>query len=979
MKRLQVVYCLIAIIALMLSGNKCISKTTSFTTAGKLNSAPVIDGKLNDSCYKECISIFPFQLKGGSLANNQTKVFIGYDDKNLYFGFKCYESCLEPLNNKLHEFKSDTLKNDEQAIFQDDNICIFIAPDNSKLNVAYDLFVNSNGVINDAKCIGPEYWRSRNKKWNSGAKAKGFVGNGFWSLEIAIPLKAIELNPQKNSQCGIILGRIERSQKENSTWSPIVDGFHEKTSFSLLKFTDKVPGVNLLKLPQLKDNNCIFDLQLYPRHGRSKDKLRLNVLVNVDKESFKCWDNCRIKGATKFIAKLKAPPAANFQYAWNYSNPSTMQSYFQSPQYRFSRLTTKLQYLFNKKSVPILLNGAPAEKGANLLPGLNRIEIKAPKGLKGEIIVGQFEYQLDSSWKIKSVRNNSDVEKIPSAEFVDGVLQKSGTLYKTIMLSEIEMWPNWQAKGIFFMPGRYGCINFFAKGIPEKVVNDYELIVEAPDGFEVPGASGYYNSLNGNFGKSSEKIMRNGETFRRYTYKVNAKLQYNKKRASHEMVLFMLRPKTDYKKKKTAIYYYSRALNGNYEEIPNKLEVNIIPSASGKQPSRAAVQMWTNGHWKLDNKKMCQLYEEELIKQGINEVLWSITPGLKGYPILSLQGWSLPFKKYLNKHPEQAKVTFSGKTAPENICLSVLLNNKDAQDHLLKQMRLRVQRERKGNKQLSGFTVDYEKPIYSGDLCFCSKCLADFAKQYSISGKVTPQQLKTKYSKKWLNFGTAKIANMIGLLTTTLRKVDPKLRLTVYSGYQSVANMKIYSTDWHKLAGEIDRASCGYGRPTKGLPATKQAIKKVPLILGIIKTPYYTNNKSYPVIFSQALMMQRFCDSRYGLLIYKQSSFDARSAKNLTQLNSFIAKYENFILDGKNVKTAFRVIYPDEEAYFCYKDKSEKYLMIFNNFGLTAKNFQVKIPASKRKLKVIDAKTGKPLSSTKGVVAPGEFKALLIQ
>src|SRR5256886_16799595 len=86
----------------------------------KFEKAPVIDGKLDDEVWKSAVVLKDFyQVQPGDniAPSKPTEVFIGYDSKNLYFGFHCYD-------DERDKVRATVAKRDE--VFGDDNVRVFL-------------------------------------------------------------------------------------------------------------------------------------------------------------------------------------------------------------------------------------------------------------------------------------------------------------------------------------------------------------------------------------------------------------------------------------------------------------------------------------------------------------------------------------------------------------------------------------------------------------------------------------------------------------------------------------------------------------------------------------------------------------------------------------------------------------------------------------------------------------------------------------
>ncbi|MFH1478031.1 MAG: carbohydrate-binding family 9-like protein [Verrucomicrobiota bacterium] len=219
---------------------------SAFVTVGRIAKAPVIDGVLDDPCWDDCVELSNFLvLNGGGIPvrdDTDTKVYIGYDSKNLYIAFKCLERFLDPVLNQLHLFKAEagSDQNDTLNVFKDDCVEIFLSCGPEVSDSYYHLCVNSRGTVYDSVgSVNPA-------GWNSKAIAKGNVGDDAWRLEMAIPLERL-------SKTEIIPGRSVwranfcRNTKpvaETSSWCPAsTRGFHCPEIFGELRFSEKVPGV----------------------------------------------------------------------------------------------------------------------------------------------------------------------------------------------------------------------------------------------------------------------------------------------------------------------------------------------------------------------------------------------------------------------------------------------------------------------------------------------------------------------------------------------------------------------------------------------------------------------------------------------------------------------------------------------------------------------------------------------------------------
>jgi hypothetical protein len=85
-------------------------------TLPKFEKSPEIDGIIEDVWENSLIfkDFKEFMPKEGEIPPFETKVFIGYDEKNLYVAFKCYDD-VKTIRKTLT--KRDEIQNDDIVLF----------------------------------------------------------------------------------------------------------------------------------------------------------------------------------------------------------------------------------------------------------------------------------------------------------------------------------------------------------------------------------------------------------------------------------------------------------------------------------------------------------------------------------------------------------------------------------------------------------------------------------------------------------------------------------------------------------------------------------------------------------------------------------------------------------------------------------------------------------------------------------------------
>lgn len=197
----------------------CISLTLLFqcradevrtTQARKVNSAPVIDGKLNDEVWQELEPIsgfIQFKPQHGEPSPLKTEVKIAYDDKAIYVAFYCYDP--DPSNISASITKRDT------QLDVDDAVVVMIDTFNDN-RTSYFFATNSLATQTDGKIA--DNGRSVDKSWDGNWQSAAQRTNNGWISEFSIPFSILKFKEGKNQIWGLNLGRMYPRNLEKSFW-----------------------------------------------------------------------------------------------------------------------------------------------------------------------------------------------------------------------------------------------------------------------------------------------------------------------------------------------------------------------------------------------------------------------------------------------------------------------------------------------------------------------------------------------------------------------------------------------------------------------------------------------------------------------------------------------------------------------------------------------------------------------------------------
>jgi hypothetical protein len=191
-------------------------------TVRKCAAAPVIDGDLSDDCWKDAeVKGVWADIRSGKAADPQPKVFVCYDDQNLYIAFQNPE----PKMDKIVAAVTDR----DGTTYTDDSNEVFIDPTAGKKEY-YQFIVNTKGVVYDGK--------GKDADWNGHAKVAVKKMDDAWCLEIAVPLSDIGVEGSPKGQtwtANFCRNRLTEGEAQALGWADTGESFHNPAAFGKLK------------------------------------------------------------------------------------------------------------------------------------------------------------------------------------------------------------------------------------------------------------------------------------------------------------------------------------------------------------------------------------------------------------------------------------------------------------------------------------------------------------------------------------------------------------------------------------------------------------------------------------------------------------------------------------------------------------------------------------------------------------------------
>lgn len=172
-----------------------------------------IDGLLNESAWQTTNFQGDFLQREpveGELATEKTEIGILFDENNIYFGIKCYDS--EPDKIIAREMRRD------ERVDDDDNFEMILDTYHDKRS-GYYFITNPHGSKREA--VLANEGRDYNPNWDGVWWCKSHINSEGWFLEIAIPWKTLRFSEQDSSIWGINCARKIRRKNEHVYWQLI--------------------------------------------------------------------------------------------------------------------------------------------------------------------------------------------------------------------------------------------------------------------------------------------------------------------------------------------------------------------------------------------------------------------------------------------------------------------------------------------------------------------------------------------------------------------------------------------------------------------------------------------------------------------------------------------------------------------------------------------------------------------------------------
>lgn len=237
------------------------------TTAPRCAEPPVLDGRLDDACWEAAEwqgGAFTELNRPSRVLDPQTRFKILHDAEHLYIAVRLDEPDMARL------VCAKTAHDDR--IYDDDCVEIFLDANRDR-STHFQFVVNAAGTVYDSEVR--QGGVVHDTAWNAkGLRVATGRGADHWTVEMAIPFVALQLDSASRGDWGFNVGRERQAggAPEISSFTPLTGSFHQPARFSLLRLADADLGLFLWEVKPP------FDVAVRERDGEPVLFARTHVL-----------------------------------------------------------------------------------------------------------------------------------------------------------------------------------------------------------------------------------------------------------------------------------------------------------------------------------------------------------------------------------------------------------------------------------------------------------------------------------------------------------------------------------------------------------------------------------------------------------------------------------------------------------------------------------------------------------------------------
>jgi hypothetical protein len=258
----------------------------------RLDSPPVIDGKLDDSVWQQAALFGDFvQTQPGDNVKptHPTEFMMGYDSKNLYLAFRIIQD--------KDKVRATVARRDN--IFNDDYVLVHLDTFNDQRQ-AYLLFFSPLGIQADGTFTEG---RGEDYSLDIVMESKGVLTEDGFTIEVAIPFKSLRYEAGKNKQWGLHINRrVKYNNNEYNSWMPT-----NRSISGWLNQAGRITGLEGIETTRQLEINPSFTLS---ESGR-------RTIHTFDGNPNGRYINEGLRGEFGMTAKFSLTPTITLDFAYN--------------------------------------------------------------------------------------------------------------------------------------------------------------------------------------------------------------------------------------------------------------------------------------------------------------------------------------------------------------------------------------------------------------------------------------------------------------------------------------------------------------------------------------------------------------------------------------------------------------------------------------------------------------------------------------
>jgi 3',5'-cyclic AMP phosphodiesterase CpdA len=178
---------------------------------GRAERAPVVDGSLDDPCWKTEATLRGFGDRSGRrAARDPVEVWVARDEGTLYIAGRCADARMDRL--------MATATDRDGPVSDDDHVSVLLDFDrnpDADSGECYQVSVNPLGAVADRRCWFEKGRSRRDYGWNGAWRSAAKREAGAWTFELACPLADFG---KVGTTWGINCSRLQARDKGVSVW-----------------------------------------------------------------------------------------------------------------------------------------------------------------------------------------------------------------------------------------------------------------------------------------------------------------------------------------------------------------------------------------------------------------------------------------------------------------------------------------------------------------------------------------------------------------------------------------------------------------------------------------------------------------------------------------------------------------------------------------------------------------------------------------